>query len=107
MVEKNKLESIIEKTSNQLTQKDTTIRERDEKLEDMKTIVSRLTGTNNELLAILSTKVRLEESLKSLESANRKLIQVMNYQDFLNLTVDPYQTPWYVALGEFTYYFLL
>ena len=102
MVEKNKLESVIEKTSNQITQKDAIIRERDEKLEDMKTIVSRLTGTNNELLAILSTKVRLEESLKSLESANRKLIQVMNYQDFLNLT--SVRGP-YFGLGEFTYYF--
>ena len=52
------------------------LREKDEKIEDMKTIVGRLTGTNNEMLAILSTKVRLEESVKSLESANRKLIQV-------------------------------
>ena len=59
-----------------LEQKELLIQERDDKLDDMKTIVGRLTGTNNELLAILSTKVRLEESLKSLEAANRKLIQV-------------------------------
>ena len=76
MAEKKKLESIIEKVNNQSTQKDTLLREKDEKIEDMKTIVGRLTGTNNEMLAILSTKVRLEESVKSLESANRKLIQV-------------------------------
>ena len=76
MAEKKKLESIIEKVNNQSTQKDTLLREKDEKIEDMKTIVGRLTATNNEMLAILSTKVRLEESVKSLESANRKLIQV-------------------------------
>lgn len=76
MTEKKKLESIIEKVNNQSIQKDTLLREKDEKIEDMKTIVGRLTGTNNEMLAILSTKVRLEESVKSLESANRKLIQV-------------------------------
>ena len=69
---------MIETISNQSTQKDVLIRERDEKLVDMKTIVARLTGTNNDMLAILSTKVRLEESLKSLESANRKLMQVKN-----------------------------
>ena len=77
MAEKKKLESIIEKVNNQSTQKDTLLREKDEKIEDMKTIVGRLTATNNEMLAILSTKVRLEESVKSLESANRKLIQVI------------------------------
>ena len=76
MAEKKKLESIIEKVNNQSTQKDNLLREKDEKIEDMKTIVGRLTATNNEMLAILSTKVRLEESVKSLESANRKLIQV-------------------------------
>ena len=76
MTEKKKLESIIEKVNNQSIQKDTLLREKDEKIEDMKTIVGRLTGTNNEMLAILSTKVRLEESVKSLESANRKLMQV-------------------------------
>ena len=78
LAEKKKLESMIETISNQSTQKDVLIRERDEKLVDMKTIVARLTGTNNDMLAILSTKVRLEESLKSLESANRKLMQVKN-----------------------------
>ena len=76
---------MIETISNQSTQKDVLIRERDEKLVDMKTIVARLTGTNNDMLAILSTKVRLEESLKSLESANRKLMQVKNV---LNCTIE-------------------
>ena len=60
------------------------LREKDEKIEDMKTIVGRLTATNNEMLAILSTKVRLEESVKSLESANRKLIQVTIIPGFNN-----------------------
>ena len=85
LAEKKKLESMIETISNQSTQKDVLIRERDEKLVDMKTIVARLTGTNNDMLAILSTKVRLEESLKSLESANRKLMQVKNV---LNCTIE-------------------
>ena len=73
------METKIEKIRSQLKQKELLIQERDDKLDDMKTIVGRLTGTNNELLAILSTKVRLEESLKSLESANRKLIQVRKW----------------------------
>ena len=60
----------------QFTIKHELIRERDEKLEDMRTIVVRLTETNNDMLAILSTKVRLEESFKSVETANRKLLQV-------------------------------
>ena len=57
LAEKKKLESLVETISNQSTQKDILIRERDEKLEDMRKIVGRLTGTNNEMLAILSTKV--------------------------------------------------
>ena len=56
--------------------KDSAIREKDKKNEDMKLIVGRLTGTNNDMLAILSSKVRLEESLKTVETANRKLLQV-------------------------------
>jgi hypothetical protein len=50
--------------------------EKDEKINDMKAIVARLTGTNNDMLGILSTKVRLEESLKALETANMKLMKV-------------------------------
>ena len=56
--------------------KDSAIRQKDKKNEDMKLIVGRLTGTNNDMLAILSSKVRLEESLKTVETANRKLLQV-------------------------------
>ena len=50
--------------------------EKDEKINDMKAIIARLTGTNNDMLGILSTKVRLEETLKALETANRKLMKV-------------------------------
>ena len=42
----------------------------------MRKIVSRLTATNNDMLGILSSKVRLEESFKTLETANRNLMQV-------------------------------
>ena len=59
--------------------KDALIFEKDEKIEDMKAIVARLTGTNNDMLAILTTKVRIEESYKVLEMANKKLIQVNMY----------------------------
>ena len=66
----------METLHNQSLVKDAVIREKDEKLNDMKVIVGRLTGTNNDMLAILSSKVRLEESLKTVETANRKLLQV-------------------------------
>ena len=71
----------MEKLRKQSLTKDAAIREKDEKLEDMKARVARLTANNNDMLAILSTKVRLEESLKSTEMANRKLLQVTNLFD--------------------------
>ena len=72
----DELAAKVESTNKQSMAKDELIRERDEKLEDMRTIVGRLTGTNNDMLAILSTKVRLEESFKTVETANMKLLQV-------------------------------
>ena len=73
----------METLHNQSLVKDAVIREKDEKLNDMKVIVGRLTGTNNDMLAILSSKVRLEESLKTVETANRKLLQVRTIDNIL------------------------
>lgn len=50
------------------------LREKDLTIEDLKAIVSRLTTNNSDMLAILTTKVRLEETLKTVEAANRKLM---------------------------------
>ena len=69
---KSKLEEVV----TECTVKDQAILDRNSKLEDMRKIVSRLTATNNDMLGILSSKVRLEESFKTLETANRNLMQV-------------------------------
>ena len=81
----NELGATIQRLNKQSSGKDALICEKDEKINDMKAIVARLTGTNNDMLGILSTKVRLEETLKSLETANRKLIKVNIYVSPLNL----------------------
>ena len=66
----------MEEVVTECTVKDQAILDRNSKLEDMRKIVSRLTATNNDMLGILSSKVRLEESFKTLETANRNLMQV-------------------------------
>ena len=66
----------MQNLNKQSSGKDALICEKEEKINDMKAIIARLTGTNNDMLGILSSKVRLEETLKALETANRKLMKV-------------------------------
>ena len=70
------MEARLEKVRKHTLADEAKIHEQEVKLEDMKAIVARLTANNNDMLAILSTKVRLEESLKTVETANRKLLKV-------------------------------
>ena len=71
----------MEEVVTECTVKDQAILDRNSKLEDMRKIVSRLTATNNDMLGILSSKVRLEESFKTLETANRNLMQVRSIRN--------------------------
>ena len=78
----------LEKLNKENLLKDALIFEKDEKIEDMKAIVARLTGTNNDMLAILTTKVCIEESYKVLEMANKKLIQELKNEQSHNRDLD-------------------
>ena len=52
---------------------------RDEKISNLKLIISRLTANNNDMLAILSTKASIEDSAKLLESENLRLSRNLEF----------------------------
>ena len=49
----------LEKARQKMADKGAMLQEKDIKMEDMKAIIKSLTANNNEMLTILSTKVRL------------------------------------------------
>jgi hypothetical protein len=51
------------------------IKGKDKKINDLKGIITRLTSNNNEMLGILTSKANIEDSLKAMEKANKKLKQ--------------------------------
>lgn len=51
------------------------LRAKNEQIQELKAMITRLTANNNDMLALLTQKVGLEDSLKVAKSANQELLK--------------------------------
>ena len=81
------LHRYLEEAKNALKESELAGQEKDHKIAELKEIVARLTANNNDMLALLTQKVGLEDNLKMAKAANEELVHRLNAETQKNETL--------------------